>query len=189
MASISSAGSFAIPAAQPARRQAESSEKATETELTVKKEQQVQRASDEQGRGSSEQVREVKATTENISSPSVTQADDKKSAEQQSQQRQAEQQLANGEQQKIEAAQQEAQRAEFNQQAGNVRETEPNDVRPPSSNSAQAAQPSLDEKDIPETTLLTRDSLSSENPAIDTFNQFQNINDAPRQGQELNQFA
>jgi hypothetical protein len=186
MAPISSAGSFAIPAAQPARRQAEFSEKATETELTVKKEQQVQRASDEQGRGSSEQIREVKATAENISSPSVTQADDKKSAEQQSEQRQAEQQLANGEQQKFEAAQQEAQRAEFNQQAGTVRESEPNDVRPPSSISAQAA---LDEKDTPETTFLTRDSLSSENSAINTFNQFQNIDAPPRQGQELNQFA
>jgi hypothetical protein len=148
MAPISSAGSFAIPAAQPARRQAESSETATETELTVKKQEQVQRASDEQSRGSSEQVKE---------------ADDNKSAEQQR------------EQQKIEAARQEAQRAEFDQQAGNVRETEPNDVRPPSSK--------------PETAVLIQDNLASENPAIETFNQFQNIDAAPRQGQELNQFV
>ncbi|MBL4797785.1 MAG: hypothetical protein JKY50_10265 [Oleispira sp.] len=189
MASISSAGSFAIPAAQPARRQADTSVKATETELTVKQEQQVQRASDEQGRGSSEQIKDGKATTEKPSSSSVTQADDKKSAEQQKEQRLAEQQRADGEQQKIEAAQQEAQIAEFDQRAGNVRETEPNDVRPPSSDSAQDAQRSQDEQEQPETVVLTRDNLSSENTAIETFNQFQNIDAAPRQGQELNQFA
>ena len=186
MAPISSAGSFVIPAAQPARRQAERSVTATETELTVKQEQQVQRASDNQGRGSFEQIKEVKATSENISSPSVTQADEKKSAEQQREQRQAEQQLANGEQQKIEVAQQEAQIAEFDQRAGNVRETEPNDVRPPSLIPTQSSQ---DENKELTTVLLTRDNQSSENLAIDTFNQFQNIDAPPRQGQELNQFA
>lgn len=198
MAPISSAGSFAIPVAQPARRQGERSVTPTETELTVKQEQQVQRASDEQGRGSSEQIKDapVKATTENISSSSVTQADDKKSAEQQSEKRLAEQQQANGEQQKIEAAQQEAQRAEFNQQAGNVRETEPNDVRPPSSTSTESSiqtQPSqieeIEANKEAETVLLTRDNFSSENPAIETFNQLQNFDAPPRQGQELNQFV
>ena len=188
MASISSVGSFAIPAAQPARRQAETSVKATETELTVKQEQQVQRVSDEQRRGSSEQIKDEKATTENPSSSSVTQADDNKSAEQQREQRQAEQQLANGEQQKIEAAQQEAQIAEFDQRAGNVRETESNDVRPPSSIPSQDAPPT-DEQEQPESVVITRDNLSSENAAIETFNQFQNIDAPPRQGQELNQFA
>jgi hypothetical protein len=189
MASISSAGSFAIPAAQPARRQAEPSSSVTETELTVKQEQQVQRASDEQSRGSSEQV---KTTTENPTSSSVTQADDKKSAEQQKEQRQAEQQLADGEQQKIEVAQQEAQRAEFNQQAGNVRDTEPDDVRSPSSTSTQPSQaennqPAIEAEE--EVVAVQRDNLASENPAINTFNQFQNIDAAPRQGQELNQFV
>ncbi len=172
MASISSAGSLTIPAAQPARRQAERSVSATETELTVKKEQQVERANDNQGRGTSDQIREK---TENTSPSSVAQADDEKSA---------------GEQQKIEAAQQEAQRAEFNQQAGNVRDTEPDDVRPPSS---EPTQPSAVENNEPaieaEAVVVQRDALAAENLAINTFNQLQNIDAAPRQGQELNQFV
>jgi hypothetical protein len=87
----------------------------------------------------------------------VAQADDEKSA---------------GEQQKIEAAQQEAQRAEFDQQAGNVRETEPNDVRPPSN-----------------TDTVQVETLQADNPAIDIFVQLQNIDSPPRQGQEVNRFA
>jgi hypothetical protein len=95
----------------------------------------------------------------------VTQADDENSA---------------GEQQKIEAAQQEAQRAEFDQQAGNVRKTEPNDVRPPS-NSERDDSDSID--------VIRAEPIKAENPAIDTFTQLQNISNPPRQGQEINQFA
>jgi hypothetical protein len=162
MASISSAGSLTIPAAQPARRQAERSVSATETELTVKKEQQVERADDNQGRGTSDQIREK---AENTSPSSVAQADDEKSA---------------GEQQKIEAAQQEAQRAEFNQQAGNVRDTEPDDVRPPSSN---------DDTQAEDNESQSVEIIQEENPAIDIFNQTQNVNAQSRQGQAVNQFA
>lgn len=183
MAPISSAGSFAIPAAQPARRQAESSVSATETELTVKQEQQVQRVDDNQSRGSSDQVRE---NAEKPSSPPVAQADDEKSA---------------GEQQKIEAAQQEAQRAEFNQQAGNVRDTEPDDVRPPSSDtdSSRAESPrsdspradsaQIDEPQSKETEPQAVEVLQEDSPAIDIFKQTQNINAQSRQGQAINQFA
>jgi len=180
MASISSAGSFTIPAAQPARRQAERSVSATETELTVKQEQQVQRVDDNQSRKASEQANKIENKQ---ASSSLAQAEDKKSAEQ----LQAKQRLEDGEQQKIEAAQQEAQRAEFDQQAGNVRETEPNDVRPPSSSeSPSTEQIEQDEKDIEitNTTLLQADS-----PAIDTFKQLQNFDAPSRQGQGINQFA
>ncbi len=169
MASISSAGSLTIPAAQPARRQAERSVSATETELTVKKEQQVERANDNQGRGTSDQIREK---TENTSPSSVAQADDEKSA---------------GEQQKIEAAQQEAQRAEFNQQAGNVRDTEPDDVRPPSSNDDSQIQADSSQSESDESQAV--EVLQEENPAIDIFNQTQNVNAQSRQGQAVNQFA
>jgi hypothetical protein len=162
MASISSAGNITIPVAQPARRQAERSVSATETELTVKKEQQVERADDNQGRGTSDQIREK---AENTSPSSVAQADDEKSA---------------GEQQKIEAAQQEAQRAEFNQQAGNVRDTEPDDVRPPSSNDDTQAEDNKSQ---------SVEIIQEENPAIDIFNQTQNVNAQSRQGQAVNQFA
>ena len=163
MTSISSAGSFAIPATQPARRQTDGSDSVSETELTVQQEQQVQ-ADDNQGRGTSGQVNSaLEAEPENQTPPSVVQADNATSA---------------GEQQKIEAAQQEAQRAEFDQQAGNVRETEPNDVRPPSSE-ANSEQASLDQIS----------PLQEDDPAIAIFNRLQNIDAPPRQGQELNQFA
>ena len=162
MAPISSAGSSIISAAQPPRSQAERSAPAAKIEDTAQQEKQIQRASDEQSRRSSEQV---KATDENSAPPSVTQADDKKSA---------------GEQQKIEAAQQEAQRAEFDQQAGNVRKTEPNDVRPPS-NSERDDSDSIE--------VIRAEPIKAENPAIDTFTQLQNISNPPRQGQEINQFA
>jgi hypothetical protein len=192
MASISSVGSFAIPATQSTRRQAERSVTAPVNEKAVKQEQPAQRVNDDQGRKSSEQV---KATQENISSPPVTQADDKNSAKN----RDAQQQQANGEQQKIEVAQQEAQRAEFDQQAGNVRNTEPNDVRPPSSQPIRLPQSDsfaaeenpnkkIDNERV-EDNRLQRETASANQPAIDAFNQFQNINATPRQGQELNQFV
>jgi hypothetical protein len=162
MAPISSAGNSTILAAQPPRSQAERSAPATKVEDTAQQEKQIQRANDEQGRRSSEQV---KATNENSASSSVTQADDKKSA---------------GEQQKIEAAQQEAQRAEFDQQAGNVRKTEPNDVRPSSNFKAETV-------DYAE--VVKVEPLQAENVAIEIFVQLQNINNPPRQGQEVNRFA
>jgi hypothetical protein len=162
MAPISSAGSATIPTAQPPRSQAERSAPAAKVEDTAQQEKQMQRASDEQGRRSSEQV---KATVENSASPSVTQADDKKSA---------------GEQQKIEAAQQEAQRAEFDQQAGNVRKTEPNDVRPPSNFKAET---------VDSAEVVKVEPLQAENVAIEIFVQLQNIDNPSRQGQEVNRFA
>ncbi|MEH6448600.1 MAG: hypothetical protein V7765_08010 [Oleispira sp.] len=162
MAPISSAGSLTISATQPPRSQAERSAPAAKVEETAQQEKKLQRVSDEQGRRSSEQV---KATAENSAPSSVVQADDDKSA---------------GEQQKIEAAQQEAQRAEFDQQAGNVRKTEPNDVRPPSNSE-------LDASDSNE--VVKVEPIPAENPAIDTFTQLQNISNPPRQGQEINQFA
>jgi hypothetical protein len=152
MAPISSAGSF-IPAAQPPRSRAERSAPAAKIEETAQQEKQLQRASDE------------KATSQNQVPPSVVQADDKKSA---------------GEQQKIEAAQQEAQRAEFDQQAGNVRETEPNDVRPPSNLKSETSDSAE---------VVKIEPLQTENPAIDIFVQLQNIDSPPRQGQEVNRFA
>jgi hypothetical protein len=170
MTSISSAGSFAIPATQPARRQAESSDSVTETELTVQQEQQVQ-ADDNQGRGTSGQVNSALATeSDNQTPPSVVQTDNATSV---------------GEQQKIEAAQQEAQRAEFDQQAGNVRETEPNAVRPPSS------QSDSDQSESDQASAATAEvsPLQEDDPAIAIFNRLQNIDAPPRQGQELNQFA
>ena len=158
MTSISSAGSFAIPATQPARRQTDGSDSVSETELTVQQEQQVQ-ADDNQGRGTSGQVNSaLEAEPENQTPPSVVQADNATSA---------------GEQQKIEAAQQEAQRAEFDQQAGNVRETEPDAVRPPSSNND-----SEQDNQQAEVETLQEDN----NPAIEVFNRLQNIDAAPRQG-------
>ncbi|MGK0248527.1 MAG: hypothetical protein ACI910_001259 [Oleispira sp.] len=162
MAPISFAGSTTIPAAQPPRSQAERSAPAAKVEDTAQQEKQIQRANDEQGRRSSEQV---KATDENSASPSVTQADDKKSA---------------GEQQKIEAAQQEAQRAEFDQQAGNVRKTEPNDVRPPSNFKAET---------VDSAPVVKVEPLQAENAAIEIFVQLQNIDNPSRQGQEVNRFA
>ncbi len=177
MTSISSAGSLAIPAAQPARRQAERPVQATETELTVQQEQKVQRADDNQSRGSSEQAKAVNETaSENQSPSSVAQADNVKSA---------------GEQQKIEAAQQEAQRAEFDQQAGNVRDTEPNDVRPPSSSDSSSAQndSSQNASNSEQPSQTEVEPVQEDNPAIAIFNQLQNVNASPRQGQELNQFV
>jgi hypothetical protein len=162
MAPISSAGSSIISAAQPPRSQAERSAPAAKIEDTAQQEKQIQRASDEQSRRSSEQV---KATDENSAPPSVTQADDKKSA---------------GEQQKIEAAQQEAQRAEFDQQAGNVRKTEPNDVRPPSNVKAE---------NVNAAEVVKVEPLQAENVAIEIFVQLQNIDNPSRQGQEINRFA
>mgnify|MGYP001024984077 FL=1 len=162
MAPISSAGNFTIPAAQPSRSQTERSASATKIEESAQQEKPLQRVSDEQGRRSSEQV---KAISENQTPSSVAQADDESSA---------------GEQQKIEAAQQEAQRAEFNQQAGNVRETEPNDVRPPSnfkSDTSESAE------------VVNVEFLQVKNPAIDIFVQLQNIDSPPRQGREVNRFA
>jgi len=164
MAPISSAGSLTIPATQPPRSQAERSAPAAKIEETAQQEKQLQRVSDEQGRRSSEQV---KATAENSAPSSVAQADNDKSA---------------GEQQKIEAAQQEAQRAEFDQQAGNVRKAEPNDVRPPSNSEPDPSDSNSNE-------AVRAEPIPAENPAIDTFTQLQNINNPPRQGQEINQFA
>ena len=144
MAPISSAGSFAIPAAQPPRSQAERSAPAAETEKVAQQEKQLQRASDEESRRSSEQV------------------------------------ISAGEQQKIEAAQQEAQRAEFDQQAGNVRDTEPNDVRPPSNFEANTSE--IDE-------IVKLEPIKADKPGIETFTQLQNFDSPSRQGQEINQFA
>ncbi len=132
MATISSAGNFTIPAAQPSRRQAERSVTATESEKAVKQEQQVQRVNDEKS--------------------------SKASSSQQT----------NEEQQRIEVAQQEAQRAEFDQQATQNKRTD--NARVESNN-------------------IQRETASANKSAIDTFNQFQNINAAPRQGQELNRFV
>lgn len=81
-------------------------------------------------------------------------------------------QQASEDQQKLEAAQevaqQEAQRAEFNQQA--------------------TQNERLDNETL-EDNNVQRETTSANKSAIDTFTQFQNINAAPRQGQELNQFA
>jgi hypothetical protein len=162
MAPISSAGSLTVPAAQPPLSQAERPAPAAKVEETAQQEKQIQRASDEQGRRSSEQV---KATDANSASPSVAQADDKKYA---------------GEQQKIEAAQQEAQRAEFDQQAGNVRKTEPNDVRPPSNLKAET---------VDSAEVVKFEPLQAESVAIEIFVQLQNIDNPSRQGQEVNRFA
>jgi hypothetical protein len=166
MAPISSAGSITIPVTQPPRSQAERSAPAAKIEETAQQQKQLQRASDDQGRRSSEQV---KVSVENPTSPPVTQADDENSAEAQ---------------QKIEVAQQEAQRAEFDQQAGNVRTTESNDVRPPSNSK-------LDAPDETELAIeVTRaEPIQADNPAIDIFTQLQNIDSPPRQGQEVNRFA
>jgi hypothetical protein len=162
MAPISSAGSFTMPVAPSPRSQAERSAPAAKIEETAKQEKQLKRVSDEQSRGSSEQV---KAINDNQAPPSVAQADDKKSA---------------GEQQKIEAAQQEAQRAEFDQQAGNVRETEPNDVRPPSNFKTET---------VDSAEVVKAEPLRAENAAIEIFVQLQNIDNPSRQGQEVNKFA
>ena len=103
---------------------------------------------------------------------------------------QAENETSVGEQQKIEAAQQEAQRAEFNQQAGIVRETEPNDVRPPSINTNQAFNTNQASTDAAKVQKVeTVQALQVDNPAIDVFVQLQNIDSPPRQGQEVNRFA
>ncbi len=167
MAPISSAGStIIVPATQSPRSQAERSAPAAKTEEAAQQQKQLQRANDDQGRRSSEQV---KVNTENPASPPVAQADDENSAEAQ---------------QKIEVAQQEAQRAEFDQQAGNVRTTESNDVRPPSNSELDAS----DEVEV--TSDVTRaEPIQADNPAIDVFTQLQNIDNPPRQGQEVNRFA
>ena len=162
MAPISSAGNFTLPATQPTRNQPERSASVTNVEEASQQEASLQRVNDEQRRRSSEQVT---AIDENKASSSVTQADDEISA---------------GEQQKIEVAQQEAQRAEFNQQAGNVRETEPNDVRP-------SSDVESDTSDSAKVTSM--EFVQVENPAIDIFVQLQNIDTPPRQGQEVNRFA
>jgi hypothetical protein len=167
MAPISSAGNF-IPAAQSPRSQVERSAPAAKIEEAVQQEKQLQRASDEKGRRSSEQV---EATNNDQTSPSVAQADDKKSA---------------GEQQKTEVAQQEAQRAEFDQQAGNVRETESNDVRPFSNSSSNFSS----ESETSATAEVVKvEPLRAENAAIDTFVKLQNFETPSRQGQEVNRFA
>jgi len=167
MAPISSAGStIIVPATQSPRSQAERSAPAAKTEEAAQQQKQLQRANDDQGRRSSEQV---KVNTENPASPPVAQADDENPAEAQ---------------QKIEVAQQEAQRAEFDQQAGNVRTTESNDVRPPSNSELDAS----DEVEV--TSDVTRaEPIQADNPAIDVFTQLQNIDNPPRQGQEVNRFA
>jgi hypothetical protein len=92
-----------------------------------------------------------------------------------------------GEQQKIEAAQQEAQRAEFDQQAGSVRDTEPNDVRPLFSNSSDSNEGSKKASKIDR--QIEVEPLQNDSPAIALFNQLQNVNESPRQGREINQFA
>lgn len=88
--------------------------------------------------------------------------------------------------QKFEVAQQEAQRAEFNQQAGIVRETEPYGVRSPSSTLEQLDKSAQEPQQQSASVILMRDNVSSENTAINTFNQLQNIDAPPRQGQALN---
>jgi hypothetical protein len=179
MAPISSAGSYLIPAAQPSRSQAERSAPAAnvkeivedfKVEKNAQKESPLQRVNDDQGRRSSEQEN---AISENSPSPTVAQAENDKSV---------------GEQQKIEAAQQEAQRAEFNQQAGIVRETEPNDVRPPS-NTSNPVSASASSKTVETLNVQPLQAVQVENPAIDIFVQLQNIDSPPRQGQEVNRFA
>lgn len=75
------------------------------------------------------------------------------------------------EQQKFEAAQQKSQRAEFISQANS---------RP----SADNENPGLYAEGI-----VQPDVLQKENPAITLFNQLQNIDAAPRLGQEINRFA
>jgi hypothetical protein len=165
MAPISSAGNF-IPAAQSPRSQAEHSAPAAKIEETAQQEKQLQRVSDEKGRRSSEQV---EATNDDQASPSVAQADDKKSA---------------GEQQETEVAQQEAQRAEFDEQVGDVRETEPNDVRPFSSSSFSSESETSATAEV-----IKVEPLQAENVAIDTFVKLQNFDTPSRQGQEVNRFA
>ena len=179
MAPISSAGSYLIPAAQPSRSQAERSAPAANVkeivedfkiEKNAQKESPLQRVNDDQGRRSSEQE---DAISEN--KPSLTLA-------------QGENETSVGEQQKIEAAQQEAQRAEFDQQAGIVRKTEPNDVRPPS-NTTNPTSASANSNTIEVLNVEPLQNLQVENPAIDIFVQLQNIDNPPRQGQEVNRFA
>lgn len=75
------------------------------------------------------------------------------------------------EQQQFAAAQQKAQRAEFISQANS---------RP----SADNENPGLYAEGI-----VQPDVLQKENPAITLFNQLQNIDAAPRLGQEVNRFA
>lgn len=181
MAPISSAGSYSIPAAQPPRSQAERSAPAAnvkeivediKVEKNLQQESPLQRVNDDQGRRSSEQEN---AISENNPSPTVTQAENETSV---------------GEQQKIEAAQQEAQRAEFDQQAGIVRETEPNGVRPPSNNINQAFNTNQASTDTAKAQKVDSvQVLQVDNPAIDVFVQLQNIDNPPRQGQEVNRFA
>ena len=184
MAPISSAGSYSIPAAQPPRSQAERSAPAAnvkeivediKVEKNLQQESPLQRVNDDQGRRSSEQEN---AISENNPSPTVTQAENETSV---------------GEQQKIEAAQQEAQRAEFNQQAGIVRETEPNDVRPPSNATNPASVITSSSASLSNTAetgnVQSLQTVQVENPAIDIFVQLQNIDSPPRQGQEVNRFA
>lgn len=75
------------------------------------------------------------------------------------------------EQQQFEAAQQKAQRSEFISQANNRR-------------SAENENPNIYAEGI-----VQPDVLQKENPAITLFNQLQNIDAAPRLGQEVNRYA
>jgi hypothetical protein len=175
MASISPVGSFSLPAEQPIRRQAARSITATENELTSKQKQIDKKTYDQQT-----------ANQQTTSQPTRGQQSSESSEQIKEASREKKQSFENKEQQKFEAAQQEAQRAEFTQQAGIVRETEPNDVRPPSSIFEQSAQDTNQELTP---VVLMRDDSSSENTAINTFNQFQNIDAPPRQGQALNKFV
>lgn len=139
----------------------------------VQPEKVTEKAADDQSRKYSEQI----ATKTLDTTEQATQAAKKESTAE--------------EQQKIEAAQQEAQRAEFDQQAGNVRETEPNAVRPPSNSreeSSISAEPLASAKSITNNSISV-EPLRAENPAIDIFVQLQNIDNPSRQGQEVNRFA
>ncbi len=170
MAPISSSSNLSIAVAQPIRTQAERSVPASETELAIKQEKQLQRADDTQSRQTSEQASSVRDTP---SSPSVTQSDSATSEEK----RQQVDPQTRGEQQKVEVAQQQAERADFNQQAGVSREEQSDNVRPSSNSESETptnAPVVLQEK---------------ESPAIKIFNELQNINASSRQGQALNQFA
>ena len=180
MASIPSAGSFTLPAEQPIRSRAKSSIIAAEDTLTPKQRQTEKQTPDQQ-------TTDQKIPNQQTSSqPTRGQQSGRSSEQRQEELLEDKQPFENEEQQKIEAAQQEAQRAEFNQQAGIVRKTEPNGVRPPSSSLEQSEQEYQQESTA---VILMRDNTASENTAINTFNQLQNIDTPPRQGQALNKFV
>lgn len=135
----------------------------TERPATVSKSELVSQQEQQPQRADDVQERQDSEQARSVAdipaSPSVTQTD----------------KATSGEQQELEVAQQQAERADFNQQAGASREEQPNEVRPSSESEQSTNAPvALPQK---------------ENPAIQIFDELQNINASARQGQTLNQFA